>query len=140
MIASATAREKKRFMRDLVAHALFQLRVEGLDLVLQRLHVQQALHPAEQLGPVDRLGDEIVGPDLDALHALGLRVARGHQDHRQQRGRRVGAQPAHQLVAVHTRHQDVRDHEVGALVAHRVQGGFAVERHLDLVTQIAQQS
>jgi hypothetical protein len=127
-------------LRDLVAHALFQACIQLANLVLQRLHMQQALDAAEQLRPVHRLGDEVVGADLDALDALGLRIGRGHQDHRQQRGGGARAQAAHELVAVHARHQDVGDHQVGALGAHDVERRHGVERHLDLIAEVAQQA
>jgi hypothetical protein len=126
-------------LHDLLAHPLLELRVELLDLVLQRLDVQQALHPAEQLAPVDRLGEEVVGARLEALDALG-RLGRGDEDHGKKRGLRIRPQPAAELVAVHARHHDVGDYEVGRAGAHRLERLFAVERDLDLVAEIAQQS
>ena len=97
-------------LRHLVAHALGELGIDVLQLVLQRLHPQERAHAREQLLPVDGLRQEIVGAGFQSLDALALRVERRHQDQRQERGLGRGAQPPAKIVAVDPRHQDVGHH------------------------------
>ena len=61
------------------------------------------------------LRQEVVGAGLDALDALALRVERGDEDDRQQRGRGIGAKvPAH-VVAGQAGHHHVEQDEVRRL-------------------------
>jgi len=55
------------------------------------------------------------------------------------RQRRIGAQLLHELVAVHGRHQDVGDDQVGALGAHQRQAVRAVDRFQQAVAGEAEQ-
>ena len=117
----------------LFGDALFELQVPFLerlglapDLVLQRFHPQQRAHAREQLGLVDRLGQEIVGAGLDAMHALLRRIERGDEHHRQQRGRGVGADAPADVVAGQARHHDVEQHQVRPFRRHLGQRFLAV--------------
>ena len=65
-------------------------------------------HDAHATGVCQRLG-------------LRLAVGRGVENHRHRREVRIGAQMRDEFVAVHGGHQDVGDHEVGALGAHAFQ-------------------
>ena len=71
----------------------------------------------------ERLGDVVVGAHLEAEQLVDLLVLGGEEDHRH-----VGllAQAAQQLHAVHARHLDVEDRQVGGLLAQRLEGGGAV--------------
>jgi len=52
----------------------------------------------------------------ERLRILPAKVG-GVEHERGSRGRRFGAQPARELIAVHERHQHVRDHEIRARLA-----------------------
>jgi hypothetical protein len=84
-----------------------------LDGLVVALDAQQRPHPGQQLGLVEGLGHEVVGAGLDGQDPL-LVAAGGDHDHGQERGGRVLAQPAADLVAVHLRHDDVEQDQVRA--------------------------
>ena len=76
---------------------------------------------------IEWLGDVVIGPQvkpLDAVAHLGL--DRDH-DHRH---RRNLAQQAQRLEAVHLRHGNIHDHQVGQILTHAIERGEAV-RGLD---------
>ena len=106
-------------LRHLLCDARLQARIPvgelfrlALDLILKRFHTQQRFHPGKELRPVNRFGKKVIGPGLDAVNALGLRVQRGDHDHRQQgRCRRLADFAAH-VVSGKTRHHDVEQHDV----------------------------
>src|ERR1700674_3947800 len=87
--------------------------------VLGRGAPQHRLDALDQEALRERLADEIVGAHFQAEQLVDLLVLGGEEDHRQ-----VGllAQAAEQLHAVHARHLDVEDGEVGRV------GLEAVER------------
>src|SRR5436309_16037550 len=93
-------------LRNLVADTLGELFVHVLELVLQRLDPQKRAHASEELLPIDRLGEEVVGADLEPLDALALRIERSDQDDGQERGFRRRTQPPAEIVAVDLGHQD----------------------------------
>ena len=74
----------------------------------------------QQLAQIDRLGDVVVGADLQPDHAID-HLARGGQHHDADLG--VGAQEARQRQPVLARHVDVQQHQIGRLLgedpAHR---------------------
>ena len=115
---------------DLLTDALLELPVPalelrglGLDRVVIALDAQQRSDPRDQLGLIEGLRDEVVGTRLDRGQLL-LVAARGDHHHGQQGRGRVGPQPPADLVAVHPRHDDVEQYEVGQL------GGDLPERLL----------
>jgi hypothetical protein len=72
---------------------------------------QHRTHPRQQLGDRERLGDVIVGAELEAEHLVGLgRPCRQHDDRRRNRSR---PQIAADVEAVLLRQHDVEDDEVG---------------------------
>ena len=64
-----------------------------------------------QLVGVERLGDVVVGAEVEALGLVGGRALRGQQD---DRDRPALAQLAHDLDAVEVGHHDVEQHDVRA--------------------------
>ena len=84
-----------------------------LDGVVVALHPRERGDPGEQLALVERLADEVVGARLDRADLLLVAARRDHH-HRQELEARGAADPAAHLVAVHARHQDVEQHQVGA--------------------------
>ena len=62
---------------------------------------------------LDRLGQEVVGAGLQAAHLLLRLVQRGDHHHRDVAGRRVFLQFAAADIAVHARHHDVEQDQVG---------------------------
>ena len=115
---------------------LGELALLAHQLVVERLDAQQRAHPREQLVLAHRLAEEVVGAGVQALGALLGRVERRHQDDRQHRVRRVGADRAADVVAAHSRHHHVEQDEIGRLGGDRRQrlgaggrGGRAVALH-----------
>jgi hypothetical protein len=84
---------------------------------------QHRLHPLDQQALRERLPDEVVGAHLEAEQFVDLLVLGGEEDHRH-----VGllAQAAQQLHAVHARHLDVEDGEVGRVLRQPVERRGAV--------------
>ena len=74
---------------------------------------QQRLDPAHQLAQPERLGQVVVGAELEPDDLVDLVVARGQDQHRHLGPR--GAQTAQDLEAVHPGEADVEDHEIGRL-------------------------
>ena len=92
---------------------------------------QQRPQPRLQLAQRERLDQVVVGADVEPLHAVVDRVARGkHQNRRAVAGL---AHPAGQLESVEAGHQDVEDDRVGGASREHVERLFAVGRELDLV-------
>src|SRR5687767_9780119 len=71
---------------------------------------QERLDPAQQLAQAERLGQVVVGAQLQADDLVDLLVAGGEHEHRGFRAR--GAQPAEDLEAVHARQADVEQDQV----------------------------
>ena len=93
---------------------LLEMRLMALQRVLRLLHLQQRGGPDAKLGFVDRLGDEVVGARLDRAQPIVAARHRGHHDHRHVAGVGILPDAPADLVAVHARHDDVEQHEVGA--------------------------
>ena len=91
---------------------------------------EHRLDPLDQQALRERLLDEVVGAHLQAEQFVDLVVLGGEEDDRQ-----VGllAQPPQQLHAVHARHLDVEDGEVGHADLEAVERRGAVGVGLDAV-------
>ena len=113
--------------RDAVeAELLAPLRLVGLAPVT----AQDGLDARQQLGPAERLGDVVVGADLEPDDAVDLVALRRQDDHR---GRHpLASQDAEDLDAAHARQHDVQQDEVEALAAGGLERRLAVGggRHL----------
>ena len=85
---------------------------------------EDRLDPGQQLGAAERLGDVVVGTDLQPHDTVDL-VALGRQDdHR--RGHALAAEDAEDLDAAHAREHHVEQDEVESLVPGGIERGFAV--------------
>jgi hypothetical protein len=89
-------------------------------LVGHRLEAHEAAHPAEQGGVVHGLGQEVVGPGVEAAQAVrGLVEGRDHH-HRDMGRERVVLEVPADLEPVHAGHHHVEQDEVAeALLADR---------------------
>ena len=87
------------------------------EVVVVALHPQEGADAGEELGLVERLRQEVVGARVERLFLL-LAAARGDSHDRQECRRGVRAQPAAELIAAHTGHDDVGEDEVGRLRKH----------------------
>lgn len=92
---------------------------------------QHGLDPGQQLPGRVRLGDVVVGTELQAQHLVELIVLGGQHD-----DRHAGAAPdlAAHLGAAHPGEHEVQQHQVGAVGGEDPQPIGAVVRHRDLIT------
>jgi hypothetical protein len=90
---------------------------------------QHGADALEQQALRERLADEIVGAHAQAQHLVDLLVLRGQEDHRELLGL---ANAVEQLHAVHARHLDVEDAEVGRGLVQSLQRRGAIVIGLDL--------
>ena len=75
---------------------------------------EDRLDPSRELARRERLGDVVVGAELEPRDAIGLLVARGEHDDRHLR---AGADPAADLEAVDARQADVEHDEADRMAA-----------------------
>ena len=102
----------------------------------RRVAAQQRAHARLELGHRERLGQVIVGTEVEAVHAVLDRVARGeHED--ADRGS-AGAQSAQDLEAVDVGEPDVEHDEIVDLMAEERVGVLADCRVIDRVSRARQ--
>ena len=89
---------------------------------------QHGPHARHQLARAERLGQIVVGAQLQADQPVGLLHAGGEHDDRQAVGGRVLAQGAGDVEAVQAGQHQVEHQQVGPLGAGQAQGGRAVAR------------
>ena len=101
---------KPLHLGDLGGNTLLELAVQllqlgglRLDAVEQVLDPHQRAHAGEELRAIDRLAQEIVGARFEAVDALDFRIERRHEHDGQHRVPSIGAQPAKDLQAGHSR-------------------------------------
>ena len=87
---------------------------------------------------LERLLDVGVGSDAEGVRAVGAAGAGGQHDDRHGDRLGRGAQLLGQLVAVHARHHDVDDRQVGRLLARQDERLVAVGREQHLVAEALQ--
>jgi hypothetical protein len=116
-----------RVLPDLARDFLFQPGFLAAQQLLGARQFDLGADPGDEHGRLDRLGDEVGGAFADAaLLLLGV-VHGGDENHRDVAGQRVLAQFGEHHVAVHVRHHDVEQDEVGARrQLGQAQGGRAV--------------
>ena len=92
---------------------------------------QHCLHPLDQKPLRERFADEIVGAHLEPEQLVDLLVLGGEED-----DGKLGAlaEPAQKLHAVHARHLDVEDGEIGGALGKAVERACAVVVSLGLIT------
>jgi hypothetical protein len=94
---------------------------------------QQGLDPRQQFGQRERLGQVVVGAQLQAQHAVEFgRLGGEHQD---RRGTPARAQRLADLEPVHAGHHQVQDQQVAGLLVLARQCGHAVGHGLHLVVR-----
>ncbi len=91
---------------------------------------QHRLDPLDQQPLREGFADEVVGAHLEAEQLVDLLVLGGQEDHRQLAPL---AQPPQQLHAVHARHLDIEDGEVGRALGEAVERACAVVVSLGLI-------
>ena len=96
---------------------------------------QHRLHPAAELAHRERLGDVVVGAELEAEHLVDLLGPRGEHDDRDRAARPDLA--AH-LEAVHPREHQVEHDQVEVVLAQAVERLLAVEGGHHVVALLAQ--
>ena len=77
-----------------------------------RAATEMGSHPREELGEVERLGDIVVGAQVQATHPILDGSAGGQHDHGDVA---VGADPTQEVEAVPIGQAHVDDHEVGSI-------------------------
>ena len=102
----------------------------GRRAVLGLQAAQDGAHALDDEALRERLGDVVVGAHLESEQLVDLLVLRGEED-----DGHVGllAHAAQQLHAVHARHLDIEDAEIGRILGQRLERGRAVAVGPDLV-------
>src|SRR6266404_887260 len=108
---------------DLLAYPRFQTLIEEtefaalrLDLVVQRLDAQHGTHARDQRAMVDRLGEIVIAAGGTRLGLVARQRIGSDGDHRNGFQRRIGLDAPRRLVAVHHRHLDVHQDQVGLVL------------------------
>ena len=103
---------------------------------LRRTAAQHRVHARQQLARVERLGQVVVGADLEADDAVDvLHLGGEHDDGRTVAG---GAQPAADRQAILARQHQVEDDQVDVLARHQPVQGLAVLGQEDVEAFLAQ--
>jgi hypothetical protein len=84
---------------------------------------------------VERLGDVIVGPELETLQLVAALVLLGEEDHGDVAGAHAGAQITADFVAVYIRQHDVQDDEMRQNLLGLLQGFATAVGNIDLEIQ-----
>ena len=92
---------------------------------------QQGAHARRELPRAERLGEVVVGAELEPAHEVLLRVPGGQHDDRHVG---LGAQPAADVLAGHARQAEVEDDEVGPTARRGGEGVLAVRHPVDRVS------
>src|SRR5690606_10007366 len=95
---------------------------------------QDRLDPGHEFGDVEGLGDVIVRAQLEAAYPVLGQAAGGEEDDRGVAGGGVTSNPVESGEAVHPRHHDVEEDQVGGPGDRLLQRLLAVEGGLHLVT------
>ena len=100
------------------AHLAFEHLAVPVVIVAVGLEAQQVPHPHAQLGPIHGLGEEVLGSGAQPEHPGVAIVEGGDHDDGNVLGGEVALESCGHLVAVHARHHDVEQDEVGRLLRH----------------------
>ena len=98
--------------------------------ILGRHAAQNGLDALDDQALGERLGDIVVGAHLEAEQLVDLFVLGGEEDDRH---RRLLAHAAQKLHAVHARHLDIEDAEIGRFFGQAFERGDAIAVGADLV-------
>ena len=104
-----------------------------LEVVGVALEAHQRREPRVELLGIERLGEKVVGADVNPAHAVLARVQAGNEDHRHQPGSRHHLQPRAHLEAVEPRQPDVEQDDVDVDPLEQRQRLFAVGQRDDVV-------
>ena len=108
-----------------------RVRVEALDGLPP---LQSRGDGQDQVVGVKGLEEEVIGAELAGLRGGGRLGAGREEQKRHRRSGRVGAHVLKQREAVHVRHHDVRNDQVGRLTLESLEGVAAVGRASDPIT------
>ena len=119
---------------QLFLHSVFldlYKRVGILQIIHRRLQCQVRLHTSLENRRIHRFGDVICGAQLETVFLIRGLVHRRQEDDRHIFGRFIFLQSAADLVAVHLRHHDVEQDQVGCLFFGDLQRHGPAGRRLD---------
>src|SRR6267378_1797247 len=99
---------------------------------------QHGARAQHQLPHAERLGDEVVGAQLESHDAIDLLAARGDHDHGDVPGPRRGLQLAADLGPRHSRQHQVEQHQIGGPVTHQGERLLAVASRRGLEASLSE--
>ena len=111
-------------------------RVERFALLGRARPAQQGLHAGDELAHAERLGEVVVGADLERVHLVVLGAAR--RDDQDRRRDALAPRLLRQRPAVDARQHEIDDGDVVLLVAQLAQALVAVLRHHDVEAGVPQ--
>ena len=109
-----------------LSHSLLQDFVLPGQPALQAADFQVGAHPGQNFFDLKGFGDVIYRPGLEAAHFIREFVQGADEDHRDGPGIWVFFQLLADLVAVHARHADIEQDQVGRVGGDYRQGGRAI--------------
>ena len=100
---------------------------------------QQCAQPGQQFGQFIGLDHVVVGAQIEPLHTVMQRVARGQDQHRHLRVRHLGqTQPLGELQPIHAGQADVDDRHIEGLGPQHLFGALAAAHPIDRIACIRQ--
>ena len=110
------------------------LRHQVFQRIPQAGQLQMRAHPGADLVNVERLADVIGGAQVETLDLLLYSAHHGHKDDRNAVAHRRSLDPATDFVAIHLRHDDVEQDQIGRRRSQRQVEGFGpAGRHFDAI-------
>ncbi len=106
-----------------------QIAVADGRIAASRLAANQRPHARAEFVEIERLDEVIVCAGVEALHAVGHRIARGDDQHRQRVAART--QRAQHVETVALGQAEVEQHEIVGLARRRAERRFAVFHPVD---------
>jgi hypothetical protein len=120
-------------------HLGFQEGVLIPEQIAGAFEFQLGAHPGEHDGRLERLGDVVDGAQSEAPLLVARGIHGGDEDHGNVAGKRIDAQVLEHLEAIHARHHDVEQDQVGSgLAGGDLQGARAGVGSQDAASRLQQ--
>ena len=127
-----------RFCFLSLANLFLQLGILGFELLLQALDIEVVAHASENFVNLKRFGDVVHPTHFKSVNFIGGIVEGTDKNHRNIASVGRCFQPPTHFVAIHFRHSNIEQNQVGGNDFHRLQRPATVGGLADFITVIAQ--